>query len=92
MAQRHLTAVNEYNESLYGVLIERRESKSEYCIVFMHGLSSNILEGSTLIDKLLQTLPYSALTSVAVGRVKTQPILLNSRNSSTSLKNADFST
>ena len=53
MAQRHLTAVNEYNESLYGVLIERRESKSEYCIVFMHGLSSNILEGSTLIDKLL---------------------------------------
>lgn len=49
---RHFQAVNSYSERLYAVLVDHKQSQSETCIVFLHGLGSNILEGSLLIEHL----------------------------------------
>jgi hypothetical protein len=34
------------------VLVDSKARQSDYCLIFMHGLGSNILEGSILIEHL----------------------------------------
>jgi len=53
---KHIHPTNRYSERLYGVLIDSKEKQSEYCVIFMHGLGSNILEGSILIEHLSDSL------------------------------------
>jgi hypothetical protein len=49
---KHLKAINGFQEKIYAVLVDWREKKSEYCLIYMHGMGSNTLEGSNLIDYL----------------------------------------
>lgn len=49
---KHITTHNQHQESLYAILIKSKPRPSPYCILFMHGLASNILEASNIIDYL----------------------------------------
>jgi hypothetical protein len=68
LTQRRLPVKNRKGEALHAVLFDRRDKKSDYCIVFMHGLASNTLEAVTILDHLLPNTALCAFDFAGSGR------------------------
>ena len=65
---RTLTTKNAWGQHIFGMLVDHREAKNQFCIVFMHGFASNTLEAVPLIEHLLPNTALFAFDFTGSGR------------------------